>query len=79
MLKPDTDNFPIRVRQYAILHGGVQNCRNDRYPGIYTLVSNPHVLSFINLEVYGEGMAFTCVPEPVMRLTNCNKDESGLF
>ena len=55
MLKHDLINFPIRFIQHGVLHGGIEQCHNDRYPGIYTRVDNADVLSFINYEVFGEG------------------------
>ena len=51
MLKLDTTDLSLRVRQHGVLHGGVEtNCRNDDYPGIYTRVDNYDVWTFIKSE-----------------------------
>ena len=52
LLKTDYTNLPIRIVQHGILHGGVEECHHDRYPGIYTRVDNEDVWSFIMFKVF---------------------------
>ena len=49
-LEDDPNN--IRMVQVGILHGGIDPCENDRYPGIYNRIDQPDILEWIKKKVF---------------------------
>ena len=43
----DESGTKERFVQVGIVHGGVSECGNDRYPNIYTRVEDPEIFRFI--------------------------------
>ena len=49
-LEEDPNN--IRMVQVGILHGGVRECENNIYPGIYNRIDQPDILAWIKEKVF---------------------------